>query len=129
MENKIVTRRTIILRVLNILKEQTNQEHILSSLNICDLIKKENINCSLSQVRTSIDSLRDFGFDIVAVKSKGYYFNSPDFVLQEVYVIVEALKKANFNVEKEYIDFLIKKVKKLLNIYDKDKLETLNMII
>lgn len=104
-----------ILCLLQILMEQTDEEHILNAVELVSILKnKYALEADRRTIYSEVAALEEFGFDIVQVKGKnpGYYIGSREFELAEVKLLVDAVQSSKFISEKKSSE-LIKKLEKL----------------
>lgn len=116
-----------ILYVLNILKKYSNEDHILSSNKIKDLIEEEyNVSIDSRTVRRNINLLIEkFNYDIEKYEdnNKGYFIRKDPFVEfenGELSAILNTFAYSNFIPEK-MSDSIIDKCLSMMDIYEKDK--------
>lgn len=116
-----------ILYVLNVLKKYSNEEHILSSNKIKDLIEEEyNVSIDSRTVRRNINLLIEkFNYDIEKYEenNKGYFIRrDPDIEFEngELSAILNTFAYSNFIPEK-MSDSIIDKCLNMMDIYEKDK--------
>lgn len=116
-----------ILYVLNVLKKYSNEDHILSSNKIKDLIKEEyNVSIDSRTVRRNINLLIEkFNYDIEKYEenNKGYFIRKdPDIEFEngELSAILNTFAYSNF-IPKKMSDSIIDKCINMMDIYEKDK--------
>lgn len=116
-----------ILYVLNILKKYSNEEHILSSNKIVDLIKKEyDVSIDSRTVRRNINLLIEkFNYDIEKFEDnkKGYFIrhdSNYEFENGELSAILNTFAYSNFIPEK-MSSAIIDKCLNMMDIYEKEK--------
>ncbi len=116
-----------ILYVLNILKKYSNEDHILSSKKIGDLIKEEyHVSIDSRTIRRNINLLIEkFNYDIEKYKdnNKGYFIRQDpnlEFENGELSVILNTFAYSNFIPEDMSLS-IIEKCLNMMNIYEKDK--------
>ena len=119
-----------VLYVLNPLKKYSDDEHILSSNEIKELIKKDyDVNIDSRTIRRNINLLIEkFGYDISTYNDnrKGYYYIKNidiDFTLGEIIMIINQIKLAN-DINEETSNLLVNKLEKQINIFDREKLKS-----
>ena len=118
-----------ILYILNVLKKYSDEEHILSVVEIQRKIKEiYNVEIDTRTIRRNINLLKyKFEYDISTRKEngKGYYINrnpETDFEPGEIRAIIDNFSYANYivpSVAKE----IIKKCKNMQTIYENEKLK------
>ena len=118
-----------ILYILNILKKYTDEQHKLSTKQIKDkIIEEYNVEIDTRTIRRNIILLQQkFGYDISTYNEnkQGYYItNDPetDFEPGEIRAIIDTFSYSSF-VEKNLAKGIIKKCKKLQNIYENEKIK------
>lgn len=118
-----------ILYILNVLKKYTDADHMLSIAQLQEKIKEEyDQNIDSRTIRRNINLLQQkFGYDISTYNdnNQGYYItNDPetDFEPGEIRAIIDTFSYASF-IEKNLAKGIIKKCKKLQNIYENEKIK------
>ena len=111
-------KKTIILQLLKILQEETDQNHTLNAQQLAD-----RLECNRKTIYANIDMLRDMFIPIEQIKGSnpGYYIQERDFSLPELKLLVDAVQASKF-VTSERSDELIRKLEKLTT---KDQARTL----
>lgn len=116
-----------ILYVLNVLKKYSNEEHILSSNKIRDLIKEEyDVFIDSRTIRRNIHLLIEkFNYDIEKYEdnNKGYFIRrDPDFEFEngELSAILNTFAYSNF-IPENMSYTIIDKCLNMMDIYEKDK--------
>ena len=105
------------LRVMRILLEKTDEQHMLSAQGIIDLLGKQyGMTADRKSIYSDVELLQEFGLDIVQQKgtNPGYYIASRDFELPELKLLVDAVQSSKFITTKKSEE-LIAKLKKLTN--------------
>ena len=118
-----------ILYILNILKKYSDEEHILSAVDIQRKVKDiYNVNIDTRTIRRNINLLKyKFEYDISTrdENRKGYYIlKNPDtdFESGEVRAIIDTFSYANYIVPSVSKN-IINKCKNMQNIYENEKLK------
>ncbi len=106
-----------LLALLEILKKYSDENHPLSIKNIQDhLLNEYDINLDRRTLYTSMESLREFGYEISDYESsKGYYLIDRQFEKAEVLLLCNAIHASHFISSKQSDDL----IKKLLNTQSK----------
>lgn len=115
--------RTYALAIYEILKEYSDEEHILSNPKIIELLElKYQINMNQRTVINNIEALIDFGIDIspFSENRKGYYLRDRSFEDSEVALLCNCIHSAHFIPIKDSND-LIKKITDTQSKYKKKK--------
>ena len=114
-----------LLYIAEILKEYTDENHTITTQEIIDRLKQEDISAERKSIYDDIAQLEYYGMDIVKLPSRlkgGYYLASREFELPELKLLVEAVSASKF-VTREQSEVLIRKLKKLTSRYEADKLQ------
>ena len=123
-----------ILYILNILKKYSDEDHILSSKDITNLIKDEyGVENDERTIRRNINLLIEkFGYNISTRKDnkKGYYYIRDyynDFDLGEIRTIIDTISFAPY-ITSEKSRRIIGKCMDLLNEYELESLDDYKII-
>lgn len=113
-----------ILYIMQMLMENTDEEHAMSTNDIIDGLERMGINAERKSVYDDIEMLKLFGLDILSRRSepKGYYIASRDFELPELKLLVDSVQSSKFITEKKSRE-LIKKIEKLAGRYEANELQ------
>lgn len=110
-----------IIYTLEILKEYSDENHLLTQNDIADKIKQVyNMECERKSIANNIDSLIDIGIEIIKVHHKGCYIAERTLDPSEVSFIVDALFSSKSINGKQSKDLSIK-LSNLLSKYQRKK--------
>lgn len=103
-----------LLYILKYLQEKSDENHPLPMADIIAMLDKEGIKAERKSIYNDMDTLRDFGYDIVLTKGKsgGYFLASREFESAELKVLVDAVQASRFITAKKSKE-LIGKITKL----------------
>lgn len=107
-----------ILYTLQILRDYSDENHLLSQNEI--VIKINNIygmTCERKSIASNIDSLIDFGYDIVKTNA-GSYLASREFEASEIRFLVDAVFSSK-SINSKHSRELSKKLSEFLSIYQR----------
>ena len=107
-----------ILYTLQVLRDYSDENHLLSQNDI--VIKINNIygmTCERKSIATNIDSLIDFGYDIVKT-NKGAYLASREFEPSEIRFLVDAVFSSK-SINSKHSRELAKNLSEFLSIYQR----------
>ena len=109
---------------MQILLSQTDENHHLSVGELISKLAALDIKAERKTIYDDIETLRQFGIDIVMEKSKtyGYYVASRDFELPELKLLADAVQSSKFITERKSAQ-LIKKLRNLASVHDGGKLQ------
>lgn len=118
-----------ILYILNVLKKYSDEEHMLSAIEIQRKVKEiYDVEIDPRTIRRNINLLKyklDYDISTREENGKGYYINrdpETDFEPGEIRAIIDNFSYANYivpSIAKE----IIKKCKNMQNIYENEKLK------
>lgn len=113
-----------LLYILKMLHEKSNDEHPIKMDAILAMLDKEGIKAERKSIYNDMDTLRDFGYDIVLTKGKngGYFLASRDFEAAELKVLVDAVSASRFITAKKSKE-LITKITKLADDHEAKNLK------
>lgn len=104
-----------ILYVLDILKKHSDEQNPLTATAICDLLARQGIEAERKSIYADIESLCDYGCDIIYSSSpKGYFLGERDFEEAEIYLLSDAVRTAKFISPKKTRE-LVKKLDSMLS--------------
>lgn len=104
-----------LIAVLDILRENSDEENPITATAICDLLQQKGITAERKSVYADIEALIDYGYDIVRSYSpKGFFLGDRDFEEAEVYLLSDAVRTARF-ISPKKTRVLIKKLGGLLS--------------
>ena len=115
-------KKTNLLGVLQILRDYSDEEHILSQKEIAaHLLEEYGLTIDRRTVYKDIRMLMDFGFDIstYAENESGYYLRNREFTQREVYLLCNAISSSNY-ISAEEGRNLISKLIDSQSIYRKE---------
>ena len=104
-----------ILYLMQILMEETDKNHILNALELCDILESRyGISSSRKTIYGDVERLKEYGIKIEQLKGKnqGYYIEQREFELPELKLLVDAVQSSNF-ITNQKSDKLIRKLEKL----------------
>lgn len=109
-----------ILYILQILKENTDEEHPISTPDIIERLSGDGISAERKSIYDDMEKLIDYGYDIIQVHSRkggGYYLASREFELPELKLLVDAVQSSRFITQKKSRE-LIKKLEHMTSKYE-----------
>lgn len=112
-----------LLFLHDIFTRQTDKEHVYSANELCDLLSEYGINCERKSIYSDIEALKEYGMDIVNVRSpkRGYYLNERKFDVAEVRLLIDAVQAAKF-ISSRKTKALIYKIGNLLSEFQEEEL-------
>ncbi len=119
----------IILHILKILQTETDAEHLITQKEIVKRLRQKGIVCRKYTVECNLDCLREMGYDVQTIKGVGTYLKKDGLNADDVFVLLEGLKRGNFALEKDYVSSISQKLKQQLNMFEVEELKTKNLIL
>lgn len=118
------------LYLLKILKEHTDEDHALSTVQLCKLLKDEHgIDAFRTTIKKDIEALQQAGFSIQAIRSTQNMYNyiERDFDVPEIKLLLDAVMSSKF-ITKAKSDQLASKLVELAGPYKSKELRR-NLIV
>ncbi len=109
------TQKMKLLYLMQILYERTDEQHIKTAGELCDILQAEyDVPAERKSIYTDIAALQEFGLDIVQLKGKrpGYFLGTRQFELSELKLLVDAVQ-ASRSLTAKKTDELIRKLESL----------------
>lgn len=105
-----------ILYILKLLYDNTDEQHPISITEIIDCLEKQNISAHRRTIMTDIESLEEFGVDIITIKStqNRYFIGNREFELAEVKLLSDAVESSKLITQKKSGE-LIRKLSSLVS--------------
>ena len=114
-----------ILRLAQILQEETDEEHSLTMPQIIKKLEAYDISAERKSLYRDLEELELFGYDVIKErrgKEFHYYIGSRDFELAELKLLVDSVQAAKFITSAKSED-LIKKIESLTSVHEAGKLQ------
>ncbi len=95
---KSANQRLKLLYIYQILFEQTDEEHPMSTGALIDALAQRGIQAERKSVYSDLELLRQFGADVISVRGKqpGHYIGARTFELAEVKLLVDLVQASKF---------------------------------
>lgn len=112
-------KKMAIFYILDILKEHSDENHILTQKDIIEKLKIEyNVEIERKTISSTIELLTEYGYDIVRGEgNKGYYLGERDFDETEIRFLIDAIYSSKAITGEQALK-LSKKVYKGLSKYE-----------
>ena len=118
------------LYLLRILKENTDEEHSLTTAQLCAILKEDyGINTFRTTIKTDIEVLQQAGFGIQTTRSTQNLYNyyEREFDIQEIKLLLDAVMSSKF-ITAVKSEQLSKKLSELAGAYKAKELKR-NLIV
>lgn len=93
-----------LLRLYDILRNETDEEHPMTTKQLCDRLDSEGICCDRRTLKDDIGQLREAGYEIMDTKIgyiNAYYFEDRPFSVAELKILIDAVQAASFITDKK----------------------------
>lgn len=113
-----------MLCMMKILLEKTDEQHVMSAVDIAEALKMYDMSIDRKTVYSDIETLQKFGIDIIQLKGSnaGYYVGKREFELPELKLLVDAVQASKFITTRKSRE-LIKKLEGLASEHDAKELQ------
>ena len=114
-----------ILYLMKILLEKTDETHSITMPEILLSLEAYGISAERKSIYTDIESLRQYGMDIIGEqrdRTYCYYVGKRQFELAELKLLVDSIQSAKFITAKKSRQ-LIKKIEELASIHEASELQ------
>lgn len=118
-----------LLKLLELLRQETDEQHPLSTSQICNKLGEMGISCERRTLTKDIAVLNELGYEVMwnwIGKEKGYYIEDRSFSVPELKILIDAVQAASFVTEKKTAE-LIGKIAALGGSHKADILKS-NMV-
>lgn len=97
------SRKIKLLRLWEILRQETDENHPISTNDLIARLKKEGIDVDRKILYTDIELLNENGYEVLIdrAKSNRYYVVDRSFDIPEVRILMDAVQAAGFITEKK----------------------------
>lgn len=112
-----------ILLIQQALKEHSDQNHPLTTAELVQYCFDHGIQSERKSIYDGLDTLRDFGMDIVYTlhPKRGYFLGNPLFQTAELKLLIDAVQASSF-VSAKKSKLLIQKLSSLTSIHEAKRL-------
>lgn len=97
-------RKVKLLKLLELLRQNTDEEHPLSTAQIVATLSEMGIPCDRRTISQDIVALNDLGYEIMSVMKghdKCYYVEDRSFSIPELKILIDAVHASSFITEKK----------------------------
>lgn len=124
MREPEINGKTKLLYLLRLLYRKTDEQHPITTAEICTYFKEQGVPLDRKTVKTDVDVLIALGYDIVVNRSRQneYFIGSRNLELPELKLIIDAVQAAKFISPKKSME-LIGKISALASPHQGDELK------
>ncbi len=100
-----------LLKLIELLRQETDELHPLSTSEICNRLSSMGISCERRTLAKDIALLNEQGFEVMwcrVGKEKGYYIEDRSFSVPEIKILIDAVQAANFITDKKSAELIDK---------------------
>lgn len=93
-----------LVKLLELLRQESDEQHPLSTNQICDYMLSIDIPCDRRVVSHDVGLLNEMGIEVLetwAGKSKAYYIEDRSFSVPELKILIDAVQAASFITDKK----------------------------
>lgn len=112
-------RKVKLLKLLELLRQRTDEQHPLSTNQICQLMDEMGIPCDRRIVSQDVAALNELGYEIMTTTvghEKAYYIDDRGFSVPELKILIDAVHASSFITEKKSAE-LIEKIAALGGVH------------
>ena len=100
-----------LLKLMEILRQETDEQHPLRAKEICNRLLALGITCDRRTLTKDIALLNEQGFEVMSTMishEKGYYIEDRSFSVPELKILIDAVQAASFVTEKKTAELIEK---------------------
>lgn len=104
-------RKVKILKLLELLRQNTDEEHPMTTNAIMDSLASMGIPCDRRTVSQDVATLNDLGYEVMSTMvshEKGYYIEDRSFSVPELKILIDAVHASSFITEKKSQELITK---------------------
>ena len=104
-------RKVKLLKLLELLRQHTDEQHPLTTNQICVALGEIGIPCDRRIVTQDVANLNDLGYEIMSIMvghEKAYYVADRNFSVPELKILIDAVQASSFITEKKSGDLIEK---------------------
>lgn len=119
---KSTNQKRKLLCLMQILLEQTDEDHFLPLARLTELLAQQGIEAERKSLYDDMEQLRQFSVDVEFVKGSGYHVPNRTFQLAELKLLVDSVQASKFITCKKSME-LIKKLESLTSVHQARQLQ------
>ncbi len=100
-----------LLKLLELLRQETDEQHPMTTNEICRRLNEMNISCDRRTLATDVQTLNEQGYEVQSCqvsKAKGYYINDRSFNIPELKVLIDAVEASHLLTESKTLELIEK---------------------
>lgn len=97
MDNTNAT-RIKLLKIMEILTQETDEEHPMSSNALIEKLEEMGISCTRKTLYRDIETLNEYGYEVLTKRGKSneYWVEDRSFNVPELHIMLDAVQAASF---------------------------------
>ena len=122
-------RKVKLLKLLELLRQHTDEQHPMSTNQVCAAMEEMGIPCDRRIVTQDVAALNELGYEVMSTnvgREKAYYVEDRSFSLPELKILIDAVHASSFITEKKSAE-LIEKLASLGGVHRAEVLKR-NMV-
>lgn len=122
--SKSANQKLKLLRLYQILLQQSDEEHPISIARLIDELARWDISAERKSIYADLEALADLGVDVQSRKGRnaGWFIGERDFELAELKLLVDAVQSSRFITHRKSAS-LIRKLEKLASAHQARQLQ------
>ena len=104
-------RKVKLLKLLELLRQHTDEQHPMTTSQICAAMDQLGIPCDRRIVKQDVDNLNDLGYEVMVTTlghEKAYFVEDRSFSLPELKILIDAVHASSFITEKKSAELIEK---------------------
>ncbi len=104
-------RKVKLLKLLELLRQNTDEDHPMSTAQIFTALSEMGIPCDRRTISQDIITLNELGYEIMSVMKghdKCYYVEDRSFSIPELKILIDAVHASSFITEKKSVELISK---------------------
>ena len=100
-----------LLKIMEMLRQETDEQHPLRTGEICDRLRSMNISCDRRTLSKDMVVLNEQGFEVMHYfidHEKAYYVADRSFSVPELKILIDAVQAATFITDKKTVELIDK---------------------
>lgn len=113
-----------LLLLYRFLYEETDENHAVTTKEICSFLEDNNISCDRRTLTKDIQLLNEYGYEVFTIKygrQNAYYVDDSIFSMPELKIIINAMEAAEF-INESTTEKLIRKIAYLGGKYQAEEI-------
>lgn len=104
-------RKVKLLKLVELLRRRTDEQHPMTTSEICAAMAEMGIPCDRRIVKQDVDNLNELGYEVLVTTvghEKAYFVEDRSFSLPELKILIDAVHASSFITEKKSAELIEK---------------------